>query len=162
MLIRGDSTFSSFFLLALFQHRSSDLLMTESAVALEEQVHELPWEIETESLTELIEMAIIMEKMTPISVLQSMRCVSCQCASSLLPDQLTGNETLWKTRYETFIQHMLLPREWAIPLEGNESRLEHMILQWTGVYRVLSRDIPYLPFPTMSSIAGRNSCKSIK
>ena len=169
MLICGDSTFPLFFLLALFRHFASELLALGTAEALEEFLSDLPWRIsssqssqssqssessEPSELAKLVESATILLRIAPISVIQSLRCVGAQCASGLLPDQLPGDASMWRRRYDAFIRHMLLPREWQLPLEGNEGRLEHAMLQWTGVYRVLSRDLPHLPCPSMSSIAG--------
>ena len=169
MLIRGDSTFPLFFLLALFRHFASELLALGTAEALEEFLSDLPWRIgscqssqssqssepsEPSELAKLVESATILLRIAPISVIQSLRCVGAQCASGLLPDQLPGDASMWRRRYDAFVRHMLLPREWQLPLEGNEGRLEHAMLQWTGVYRVLSRDLPHLPCPSMSSIAG--------
>ena len=154
MLIRGDSTFALFFLLALFQHFTDDLIVLNTADTLEAYLSDLPWLLDAQQLAKLIETATIMEKIAPISVVQSLRCVSAQCASGLLPDALPGDAATWRRRYEAFMGHMLLPREWTLPLEGNELRFEHTLMQWTGVYRILSRDLPYLPCPSMSAIAG--------
>ena len=182
MLILGDSTFPLFLLLALFRHFASALLALNTAEALEEFIADLPWRLDASQssqpselseltqpselaqlaqLAQLVESATILHKIAPISVIQSLRCVGAQCASGLLPDQLPGDSAIWRRRYDAFTQHMLLPREWQIPLEGNEGRLEHVMLQWTGVYRVLSRDLPHLPCPSMSAIAGASLSLSL-
>ena len=154
MLIRGDSTFPLFLLLALLHHCEDQLLALSTADALEQFLSDAIWRLDAAQRSQLVEAATVMAKIAPISVMLSLRCVGAQCASGLLPDALPGTAAMWRRRYDAFVTHMLLPREWVLPLEGNEHRVEAATLQWTGVVRVLSRDLPFLPCPTLSALAG--------
>ena len=156
MLIRGSPSFALYFFLALLQNVQKEILSIRSAVELEEFILLLPWRTQLDQLDALIEQAVAMEKITPISVNRALVNIGAQCASELLPDALLGEEQLWSGRMNAFKKHMEIPD--GNPLyqgmqrfAGLEQQLETYVLKEYGIPRILSRDIPYSTIPSMAN-----------
>ena len=157
MLIRGNPCFALYLLLAIFKENEQILLKAKTVEDLEDCILNLPWSIETNEINSLFDTAYVMEYLTPVSTSYCLLCAFNQCSSDLLPDALPGTVALWEKRYHEFSSHMLLSKEDPLlnefhRFDNAESYLEIYSLQQTAVYRVLSRDLFYLPFPTMCSL----------
>ena len=161
-MIHGNANIVLFLLLALLQHNSEAILACHTVSEVEECIRVLPWQVEEKDVMAILDTAFAMETITPISVLQSLQCVESQCASDLLPDAIPGSKEMWERRFEQFHAHMLLSSEDTLlqdftRFSGIEGYMDSYLLQKTGVFRVLSREIAYLPYPTISSLQGGGS-----
>ena len=158
-VIHGNSNIVFFLLLAVLQRSSEAILDCHTVSEAEECIRILPWQVETEDVMTILDTALAMEKITPISVLQCLECVESQCASDLLPDAIPGSKEMWERRFGQFHTHMLLSGDDSLlqdftRFSGIEGYMDSYLLQKTGVYRVLSREIAYFPYPTLSSLQG--------
>ena len=158
-VIHGNANIVLFLLLALLQHNSEAILACHTVSEVEEGIRVLPWQVEEKEVMAVLDTAFAMEAITPISVLQSLQCVESQCASDLLPDAIPGSKEMWERRFKQFHAHMLLSSEDTLlqdftRFSGIEGYMDSYLLQKTGVFRVLSREIAYLPYPTISSLQG--------
>lgn len=158
-MIRGNPTFTLYFLVALLKKNEKALLAASSVEEIEEIILYMPWSVEKEDVPSLIESACVAEYLTPVSTHYCLICAYNQCSSSLLPDLLPGTLDLWLSRYKRFVSHMFLSKNDQLlndfhRFDGVEGYLETYLLQQTTVYRVLSRDLFYLPYPTMCSLQG--------
>lgn len=90
--------------------QQKEILSIQSAVELG-RVHSVAaiWRTQPDQLDSLIEQAVAMEKITPVSVNQTLVSVGAQCASELLPDALIGEDNLWTRRMDAFQSHMEIP-----------------------------------------------------
>ena len=161
-VIHGNANIVLFLLLALLQHNSEAILACHTVSEVEECIRVLPWQVEEKDVMAILDTAFAMETITPISVLQSLQCVESQCASDLLPDAIPGSKEMWERRFKQFHAHMLLSSEDSLlqdftRFSGIEGYMDSYLLQKTGVFRVLSREIAYLPYPTISSLQGGGS-----
>ena len=159
MLIRGNPCFALYLLLAIFKENEQVIMNTRTIEDLEDAILNMPWSIDADQIPSLFDTAYVMEYLTPISTHYCLLCVFNQCASDLLPDAIPGTVALWENRYHSFTSHMLLTKDDQLlndfhRFDNAESYLEIYALQQTAVYRVLSRDLFYLPFPTMCSLQG--------
>lgn len=164
MLIRGSGSFSLYFFLSLLQNAQKEILSIESSTELEEFILLLPWRTQPDQLNSLIEQAVAMEKITPISVNQTLLSVGAQCASELLPDDLPGEEGMWTRRMDAFQAHMEIPD--GSPLHqamqrfaGLEHQLETYVLKEYGIPRILSRDLPYSLYSSMANKMSKGEIK---
>lgn len=158
-VIRGNAITPFFLLLALLQRHADAVLACATAQEAEDCLRLLPWGVEAAEAGELLDTAAAMERLTPVSVLQCLKCVESQCASDLLPDAIPGTRAMWERRFEQFRAHMVLSRDDALlqdfsRFSGIEGYMDTYLLQKTSVYRVLARDMAYLPYPTICSLPG--------
>lgn len=144
-----------YFFMALLQDFQAELLKIQSPQEMEEAMLHLPWRVQPERIPRLLEYAVAIEKITPISANHSLLAVYSQSASELLPDYLTGDATLWEQRLAMFFQTMEVKNDsplqnGLIRFSGLENQLETYVLKEYGIARVLSRESVFIPYASLA------------
>ena len=148
-----------YFFMALLQDFQAELLKIQSPQEMEEVMLSLPWRVQSERIPRLLEYAVAIEKITPISANHALLAVYSQSASELLPDFLTGDATLWDQRLTMFFQTMEVKNDsplqnGLIRFAGLENQLETYVLKEYGIARVLSRESVFIPYASLADCQG--------
>ena len=150
-----------YFFISLLQEFQADFLQANSFQQFEELIANMPWSLSKDQFSRVLENAIAIEKITPISVNRALLAVFSQSASNLLPaNTLSDNRSQWESRLQEFILGMDVKADsplqnGLVRFAGLEKELEMYVLKEYGIGRVLSREGVYVSCASLAYQQGK-------